>query len=247
VSGRALARRDVSRPSAAHRRPAPADPRRPCPARLPDDSSARGRAPLEAHASRRSPLPKTPRAMSPCRRTRVVRTADPRSVRGTGRTCAGRGVVARQMLSRRHSPSPEPARIKGRHVLSSPTPFRAAAPASPRHCRRRRCAPCSAHARRRTSLPRPSLDIPRVSRATHCASPPRASPESVRPRAHHRGLVAAARQSSPRPRHRHQSARGEPNCLPVPLLALAWPHLAAGEILRYRKGMVVKSRGICVD
>jgi hypothetical protein len=31
----------------------------------------------------------------------------------------------------------------------------------------------------------------------------------------------------------------------VPLVALARPHLAAGELPRRREGMVVKSRGIC--
>jgi hypothetical protein len=144
-------------------------------------------------------------------------------------------------------PSPELTRILGRHVLSSPTPSRAAVLSTPRHCRRRRCAPYSARSRRRPNLPRPSLDIPRASRAVHCASPLRASPESAWPRARRRGLVAAARRSSPRPCHRHQSARGELNCPPVPLVALAWPHLAAGDLLRRRKGMVVKSRGLCVN
>jgi hypothetical protein len=55
--------------------------------------------------------PRRPRAVSPRRRTRAVRAADPRSVHGAGRTCAGRGAVARQMLSRHHPPSPELACI----------------------------------------------------------------------------------------------------------------------------------------
>jgi hypothetical protein len=131
-------------------------------------------------------------------------------------------------------------------VLSSPTPSRAAVPAASRHCRRR-WTPCSARAHRRPNLPRPSLDIPRAYRAAHCASPPRASPESVRPRASRRGPVAAARRSSPRPRHRHQSTRGEPNCAPVPLVALSRPYLAVGELPRRCKGIAVKSRGICVN
>jgi hypothetical protein len=46
----------------------------------------------------------------------------------------------------------------------------------------------------------------------------------MRPRARRRGLVAAACRSSPQPRHRHQSARGEPQlrpraaCCPGPAL-----------------------------
>jgi hypothetical protein len=43
----------------------------------------------------------------PRRRTRAVHAADPRSVRGAGRTHAGRAAVARQIPPRRHPPSPE--------------------------------------------------------------------------------------------------------------------------------------------
>jgi hypothetical protein len=109
-------------------------------------------------------------------------------------------------------------------------PSRAAVPAAPRHCRLRRWTPYPTRAHRRPSIPRPSLYIPRASRAAHCAAPPRASPESVRPRARRRGLVAAARRSSSQLCHRHQSARGEPHCAPVPLVALVRPYLAAGEL-----------------
>jgi hypothetical protein len=95
------------------------------PARLPDASSARGRALPEAHTSRCSPLPKTPRVASPRRRTRALSAADPRSVLGAGRTCTGQGAVARQMLPVVTTPSPQVARIKGRRVL----------PLQPRHPR----------------------------------------------------------------------------------------------------------------
>jgi hypothetical protein len=59
--GRAPARHDVACLRAARRRPSPADPRRPCPAHLPDDPSARGHALPEVHTSRRSLCPRTPR------------------------------------------------------------------------------------------------------------------------------------------------------------------------------------------
>jgi hypothetical protein len=133
--------------------------------------------------------------------------------------------------------------IKALSCGSRPSTPRSAA----RHCRRRRELAPPARAHRRPSTPRPSLDITRASRATHCAAPPRASPESVRPQARRLGPVAVARRSSPQPCHRHRSARGEPNRTPVPHVALFRPHLAAGVPPHRRKGLVVKSRGLYVN
>jgi hypothetical protein len=103
-------------------------------------------------------------------------------------------------------------------------------------------ARASASFRRRPTIPTSSLDLSKASMAARWPPPPRASQESAWLRACRRGLVAAARQRPPRPCHRHQSARGELNRPPVPLVALIRPHLAAGEPPRRRKGMDVKSR-----
>jgi hypothetical protein len=52
------------------------------------------------------------------------------------------------------------------------------------------------------------------------------------------------RRSSPWPRRHRRSTRGEANRNPVPLVAVARPHIAAGEPSRRREGMVVIIEGL---
>jgi hypothetical protein len=137
---------------------------------------------------------------------------------------------------------PSPADRAG---LFNPVLLRPRAPPShpASHCCRRRwtCAAASFH--RRPTTPLSSLGHVATPQVTHCHPCALPSPESVRPRVRRRGLVAAARRSSPQPLHRHQLARGEPNRTPVPHVALVRPHITADELPRRRRGLVVKSRG----
>jgi hypothetical protein len=113
VLGRARPRRDIARAahwptldgSAPRAFPTPLCPR-PCATRSP--------------TSQRVSLREAPRTAPLRHRTRAVRAADPRSVRGASRTCADRGAVAQRnppSSPRRH---PESAHIKGRRILPQP-------------------------------------------------------------------------------------------------------------------------------
>jgi hypothetical protein len=79
--------------------------------------------------------------------------------------------------------------------------------------------------------------------AQHCASLPLfPEPPWVPPPA----AAARPRRSLPRPRQHRQSIIREANCTPVPHVALARPHIAAGEPSRRREGTVVNSRDLVV-
>jgi hypothetical protein len=100
----------------------------------------------------------------------------------------------------------------------------------------------SASFHRRPTIPTSSLDPSQASMVGRWPPPPRALPESAWPRACRRGLVATARRRTPRPHHRHQSARGELNRPPVSLVALVRPHLAAARVWMWSPGTHLKIR-----
>jgi hypothetical protein len=169
-------RRDVA--SAARRALRAASPRRPRPHALPEAEHRLRPCTARSPASRCSPSPEMPRPASPVRRTRSVRAADPRSIRGAGRTRAGRGAVAWRDALIVTPPSQRAALYKGRRISPLPhtTPRRATPlPPSPEH-RLLRSSPFQ------TAPLAPSLGSTRRPQFICC--PPRAvvSPELAPPR-----------------------------------------------------------------
>jgi hypothetical protein len=120
--GRALCAATSCRPRAACYVPrlCAAGPRRPRPHAPPKAERRPRTCTTRGPASRCSPSPETPQPASPVCRTRAVRAADPRSIRGDGRTRAGRGAVARRDTLVLTPPSYRAALYKGRRV--SPLP-----------------------------------------------------------------------------------------------------------------------------
>jgi hypothetical protein len=96
-------------------KPGASTPRRCAPVRRGSPAARHPRPHLPTHLSDRGAS-----TALPCRRTRALRAADRRSVRGAGRTSAGQGAVVLQHHRRHHAVIPEPPRYK-RPSFSLPT------------------------------------------------------------------------------------------------------------------------------
>jgi hypothetical protein len=110
-----------------------------------------------------------------------------------------------------------------------------------RQHRRRSVLSSSARARRRPTTLIAPVDASEAPRPACCPAPRLLA---TFPRAAVGAAAARPRRSSPRPRHHRQSTQGEANCTPVPHVALARPHIAAGEPSRRRRGHGCESKGL---
>jgi hypothetical protein len=124
---------------------------------------------------------------------------------------------------------------------------RVSPPSAARHCRRHRRAPPSARSHRRSRLPSSSLDLTRAHTAACCLALLSHSPEPETQWARHRDLTAAARRSHLRPRHHHQSTRGESNRSTASFVCQARPPFAIGEPPPPPRVRVWIPEGICVN